>query len=239
MSEGDFIKTLVVVSHPDISNSQTESFLKKGSEQVDVIWHHVESLKGIDVDFERKLLASCQRIVFQFPLYWYSALAGLKDWIDKVFSRNYVYGDGQYHLADKEFGLVVTTGLAKKDFQIGGIESMTMDQLMAPYRAFAARAHMKILPLFLVDQFWYKTEHQQQQLLIDYQRYLNQDFPDSLVNRQAWFKERLEEFVAGLGESDKHVGGLILDTFVQQMDELDQLGDTLKMIKDGEDDGLE
>lgn len=213
--------------------------MKKGSEQVDVIWHHVESLKGIDVDFERKLIGSCDRIVFQFPLYWYSAPAGLKNWIDKVFSRNYVYGDGQFNLEGKEFGLVVTTGLAKKDFQVGGIESMTMDQLMAPYRAFAHRAHMKILPLFLVDQFWYKSDSQQQQLLIDYQRYLSQDFPDSLANRQIWFKERLEKFIAGLNEDNVRSGQLILDTFQQQIDELDQLNDTLKMIKEGEDDSLE
>lgn len=239
ISEGDLIKTLVVVSHPDINNSQTETFLKQGSQHADAIWHHVESLKSIDVDLEKKLLSSADRIIFQFPLYWYSAPSGLKHWIDTVLSRNFVYGDGQYHLADKEFGLVVTTGLAQKDFQIGGAELMTLDQLMAPYRALALKAHMKIMPLFLVDQFWYKTESQQQQLLIDYQRYLSQKAPDSLANRQAWFNEKLAKFVDELNDDDKTAGKLILDTYQQQIDELEQVSDTLKMIKEGEDDSLE
>ncbi|WP_291469393.1 NAD(P)H-dependent oxidoreductase [Companilactobacillus sp.] len=229
----------MVVSHPEISGSQTQQFLKKGSESTDAIWHHIEGLKSIEVDLERQLLESADRIIFQFPLYWYSAPAGLKEWLDKVMSRNFVYGDGQFHLEDKEFGLVVTTGLPEKDFQVGGAENMTLDQLLSPYRAFASRAHMKVLPMFLVDQFWYKTEHQQMQLLIDYQRYISQKFPDSLKNRQSWFSEHLAKFVEGLNKNEKPTGNLILDTFQQQIDDLDQLNDTLQMIKEGEDDNLE
>ncbi len=237
--EGDHIKTLVVVSHPDINNSQTEQFLKKGSEDTDAIWHHVENIKKIDVELERHLLTSADRIIFQFPIYWYAAPAGLKHWLDIVMSRNFVYGDGQYHLAGKEFGIVVTTGLPSKDFQIGAAEDITIDGILAPYRAFARRSHMKALPYFTVDQFWYKTEAQQMQLLIDYQRYLSQQFPDSLVNRQAWFAEKLQAFVKRLPTNDQTSGKLIEETFLQQIEDLEQLNDTLKMIKEGEDDGLE
>lgn len=228
-----------MVSHPEINNSQTQQFLKQGAKQVDAIWHHVEELDSVDVQQERQLLESVDRIIFQFPLYWYTAPSGLKHWLDTVMSQNYVYGDGQFHLQDKEFGLVVTTGLPEKSFQIGGSENVTLDQLMTPYRAFAHRARMKILPMFLVDQFWYKTDKQQMQLLIDYQRYLSQQFPDSLNNRQEWFKEKLSQFVKNLDEADQTNGKLILDTFEQQIEDLDQVNDTLKMIKEGEDDSLE
>lgn len=228
-----------MVSHPEINNSQTQQFLKQGAEQAGAIWHHVEALDSIDVSAERQLLQAADRIIFQFPLYWYSAPAGLKHWLDTVMSQNYVYGDGQFHLRDKEFGLVVTTGLPEKSFQVGGAEDVTLDQLMTPYRTFAHRARMQILPMFLVDQFWYKTEKQQMQLLIDYQRYLSQLFPDSLNNRQEWFKEKLNQFVQGLDEADQTNGKLVLETFEQQIEDLDQVNDTLKMIKEGEDDSLE
>ncbi|WP_417924664.1 NAD(P)H-dependent oxidoreductase [Companilactobacillus ginsenosidimutans] len=229
----------MVVSHPDISNSQTQQFLKKGSELTDAIWHHVEGLKSIEVDLERKLLESADRVIFQFPLYWYAAPAGFKKWLDTVMSRNFVYGDGQFHLEGKELGIVVTTGLPAKDFKIGGIEDITLDDVLAPYRAFARRSHMKVLPYLLVDQYWYKTENQQMQLLMDYQRYLSQDYPDSLNNRQAWFEKRLKSFVDNLPEDSQTSGKLILDTYQQQIENLDQLNDTLKMIKEGEDDSLE
>ncbi|WP_338025903.1 NAD(P)H-dependent oxidoreductase [Companilactobacillus versmoldensis] len=238
-NEGDHIKTLVVVSHPDIANSQTQQFLKKGAEFMNAEWHHVEAHDKIAIEHERELLQSADRIIFQFPLYWYAAPSGLKQWIDTVMSQNFVYGDQQFHLADKEFGIVVTTGMPEKEFQIGGLENITIDQILAPYRALAHRAKMKVLPYFLVDQFWYKTENQQMQLLIDYQRYLDQPQPDSLTNRQEWFKNNLAKFVENLSVNDQTTGNLIADTFEQQIEQLDQLNDTLKMIKQGEDDNLE
>ena len=232
------IKTLIIVSHPEINDSQTQQFLKKGAELTDAIWHHVESLQSIEVNLERELLQSADRIIFQFPLYWYSAPSGLKHWLDTVMSQNFVYGDGQFHLEDKQFGLVVTTGLPQKDFQIGANEDITLDQVLTPYRAFAHRAKMEVLPTFLVDQFWYQTENQQMQLLIDYQRYLSQPYPDSLRNRSEWFETQLQDFVGKLGENDKTAGNLILETYRQQIENLDQLNDTLKLIKKAEDDNL-
>ncbi|MQS90242.1 NAD(P)H-dependent oxidoreductase [Companilactobacillus mishanensis] len=234
------IKTLIVVSHPEINNSQTEEFLQQAAKAMeDVTWHHVESLEKIDVDAEHKLLKQADRIIFQFPLYWYSAPAGLKHWIDTVMGRNFVYGDEQYNLEDKEFGLVVTTGMPLKDFQVGGSEGMSLDQIMTPYRAFAKRAKMIIMPIFTVAQFWYQTEPQQMKLLIDYQRYINQKYPDSLNNRQDWFEHELTKFVSRLSDEDERNANLVLETFREQIEDLDQLNDTLKMIKKGEDDNLE
>ena len=234
--EVQIIKTLIIVSHPEIDNSQTQQFLKKGSEDVQAIWHHVESLDEIDVDAEQELLKSADRIVFQFPLYWYAAPYGLKKWEDEVLTRNFIYGDGTFPLQDKEFGLVVTTGMPLKDFQHGATENITLDEAMAPYRAIANLAKMQILPLFSVPQFWYMSEDEQMQLLIDYQRYLSQTMPDSLANREEWFDKHLKKFVEGLKDEDQFTGNLILDTFENNRDDLDQLSDTLKMIKNGDDD---
>ena len=98
------LKTLVVVSHPEINNSQTQQFLLQGARLQDVTWHHVEELAEIDVEKEQALLKEHDRIIFQFPLYWYAAPEGLKHWEDNVLTRNFVYGDGDDNLAEKEIG---------------------------------------------------------------------------------------------------------------------------------------
>ncbi|WP_334329927.1 NAD(P)H-dependent oxidoreductase [Companilactobacillus sp. HBUAS59699] len=229
------IKTLVIVSHPEIDNSQTQQFLKKGADDIQATWHHVEELDKIDIQKEQGLLRQADRVIFQFPLYWYAAPFGLKKWEDEVLTRNFIYGDKTFPLEDKEFGLIVTTGMPLKDFQKGATENITLDEAMAPYRAIAHLGRMKIMPLFSVPQFWYMSEEEQMQLLIDYQRYLSQPFPDSLVNREEWFEKHLHQFVSELGPKDQFTGNLILDTFIQNKENLEQVSDTLKMIKEGED----
>lgn len=230
------LKTLVVVSHPEINNSQTQQFLMQGAKMLDVVWHHVEGLEEIDVDKEQKLLMEADRIIFQFPLYWYAAPAGLKDWEDKVLTRNFIYGDGNDNLMDKEFGIVVTTGMPLKDFQRGGSENITIDQIMAPLRAIADRAKMRVLPVFTIAQFQYLKENQQMQLLIDYQRYLTQKYPNSLKHRQEWFIREFSDRFKNFDETNYSECETILDTFIQQKEDLEQLRSTIDLIKQGEED---
>lgn len=229
------LKTLIVVSHPKINDSQTQQFLLEGAKLQDVTWHHVEELSEIDVDKEQKLLMDHDRIIFQFPLYWYAAPAGLKDWEDQVLTRNFVYGDGDDNLSDKEFGIVVSTGMPLKEFQRGGSENITIDSIMAPYRAIADRAKMQILPTFVISQFQYLDDAQQMQTLIDYQRYLTQDYPDTLANRQAWFEREFTDRFKNFNGTTCTECETILNTFIQRREDVEQLKSTINLIKQGED----
>jgi len=228
------LKTLIVVSHPEINNSQTQQFLLQGSKLIDVTWHQVEALKEIDVDKEQRLLMEADRIIFQFPMYWYAAPSGLKLWEDKVLTRNFVYGDGNDNLLDKEFGIVVSTGMPLNDFQRGGRENITIDEILAPYRAISDRAKMKILPAFKIGQFQYLNENDQMQLLIDYQRYLTQKYPDTLQNREEWFEREFTDRIKNLSETNCTECETILNTFIQQKENIDQLKSTINLIKQGE-----
>ncbi|APU71734.1 NADPH-quinone reductase (modulator of drug activity B) [Companilactobacillus crustorum] len=229
------LKTLVVVSHPKINDSQTQQFLLQGAKLQDVTWHHVEELKEIDVEKEQALLMENDRIIFQFPLYWYAAPAGLKDWEDQVLTRNFVYGDGDDNLSDKEFGIVVSTGMPLKEFQRGGSENVTIDEIMAPYFAIAQRGKMKILPVFTIAQFQYLNEQKQMRLLIDYQRYLTQTYPDSLTNRQEWFEREFADRFKNFDGTNCTECETVLDTFIQRKEDINQLKSTIGLIKQGED----
>ena len=77
------MKTLVIVAHPQLANSSTESFLKAAADdENNVMWHELKT--PFDISQELELLKSATRIIFQFPLYWYSAPAILKQWLDEI-----------------------------------------------------------------------------------------------------------------------------------------------------------
>ncbi|MFD1454650.1 NAD(P)H-dependent oxidoreductase [Levilactobacillus lanxiensis] len=229
--------TLVLVSHPHLADSTSQQFLKASlPANEDIIWEHIESQPTLDVAKEQDQLRHADRIILQFPLYWYAAPAGLKQWEDTVLTRTFVYGDHRYPLADKELGIVVTTGMPGKAFQRGGAEQITLDAALAPLAAVAERAKMTWLPIFAIHQFAYLEEPEKLQLVVDYQRYLTQEQPDSLGDRQAWFAQRLPEMIKQLPPEQQATGRLIEAEFSQQKDDIDALADTLSLIKEQEDD---
>ncbi|NLR32359.1 NAD(P)H-dependent oxidoreductase [Levilactobacillus tujiorum] len=228
--------TLVLVSHPQLADSTSQQFLKESLPSTGVKWEHIEGQQALDVDQEQAQLRQADRIIFQFPLYWYAAPAGLKTWEDTVLTRTFVYGDHRYPLAGKELGIVVTTGMPQQAFQRGGAEGLTLDAVLAPLAALAHRARMTWLPVFPIYQFGYLEEPEKLQLVIDYQRYLTQRQPDSLANRQDWFAQQLPGMVAHLPAEQQATGKLIASVFDQNREQLDQLTDTLAMIKEQEDD---
>ena len=181
-------------------------------------------------------MRQADRIILQFPLYWYAAPAGLKQWEDTVLTRTFVYGDHRYPLAGKELGIVVTTGMPAKAFQRGGAEQITLDAALAPLAAVANRAKMKWLPTFAIHQFAYLDEPAKLQLVVDYQRYLTQTQPDNLQNKQAWFAQHLPAMIERLPLEQQQAGQLILTAFEQQQTDLEALTDTLGLIKEQEDD---
>ena len=76
------MKTLVLVSHPEYDNSMTEAFLKQSQSNIDsvdwVVLDQIQNQFTFDKDAEQKRLKQYDRILFQFPMYWYSAPALMK-----------------------------------------------------------------------------------------------------------------------------------------------------------------
>lgn len=121
-------KTLVILAHDDIDNSLLNSRFKKELEnEENIIYKDLNSIYPtyqIDVKKEQDTLCDVSKIVFQFPMYWYSLPSALKNWIDKVFSYGFAYivdEKGEFvplALKNKEFQVIVTMG-AKEDSFIG------------------------------------------------------------------------------------------------------------------------
>ena len=192
-----YMKTLVIISHPSILESSSQQFLLSViPENEGVTVHHLEEVYPdgkIDVDKEHRLLEEHDRIIFQFPFYWYSSPAFLKHWQDEVLTDGFAHGKQGDKLAGKEFGLVFMIGVHEREYQAGGRELYSISELMKPFQAMAHKTGMVYLAPFTVFQFAYMTDEEKMELLINYQQYLTNSNDDSLEAKEAWIIKQLQK----------------------------------------------
>lgn len=190
------MKTLVIISHPELDESSSQQFLVQSfPESENVTLHHLEKTYPdgkIDKKREQALLKAHDRILFQFPFYWYSSPPLLKHWQDEVLEEHFAFGHRGHHLIGKEFGLVLVIGVGEKEYQTGGQEGFSISELTKPYQAIAKKTGMNYLKPLEIFQFPYMTEDEKMKLLIRYQQWLTIDRPDSLRSREEWVIQELE-----------------------------------------------
>lgn len=227
------MKTLVIISHPEITESGSQQFLLSSMTDNDrVKVHHLEGLYPdgkIDVPAEQQLLKQYDRIVFQFPFYWYSSPPMLKQWQDEVLTDGFAYGKNGHQLKGKEFGLVLSIGVRESEYQAGGREAFSVHELTKPFQAMAFKTGMTYLKSFLIYQFTYMTESQKMTLLIDYQQFLTRAADDSLLTRENWLIDQLlNTDKETLAPGDE----LLLQHAIDAIEENRDTIDGLKMVLD-------
>lgn len=193
------MKTLIIVSHPNVDESSSQQFLIHSlpeDESSDITLHILEQTYPdgiIDIETEQNLLKEHDRIIFQFPFYWYSSPPLLKKWLDEVLTDHFAYGYRGNRLHGKEFGLVLVIGLPEKEYQTGGQEGFSISELTKPYQAMAHKTGMTYLKPLTVFQFPYQTEKEKMSLLVQYQQYLSLTHPISLKRKEEWILNALEK----------------------------------------------
>jgi len=189
------MKTLLIISHPSILESSSQQFLLSAvpqNEQVTV--NHLEAAYPdgkIDVEREQQLLKDHDRVIFQFPFYWYSSPAFLKQWQDEVLTEGFAHGGAQGELAGKEFGLIFMLGVHEREYQAGGRELYTISELTKPFQAMAHKTGMVYLKPLTVFQFAYMTDEEKMDLFIEYQQMLTNKNDDSLASKEEWIVNQL------------------------------------------------
>jgi len=225
------MQTLIIVAHPQLAESSTQQFLRRGAELVAATWHPLT--QNFTIAAEQSQLQAAQRIIWQFPLYWYSAPAMLKAWQDQVLTSKFAIQ--QQALAGKELGLVVTTNTPARDYQSGAAEQFTFAELLRPYQALADKSGLHWLPPFIVHQFSYQTDIQQQQLLIAYQQYLTLAQPATFAERQQWFEQRLQQMIAQAPAAQRTQLELMQNELINKRDDLAELRWTVEQMREADD----
>lgn len=146
-------RTLLVLAHPDLATSRINAALATAARNIaSMTVHdlHAAYPDGrIDVPREQALLLQHDRIVLQYPTYWYATPALLKHWLDSVLQRGFAYGGGQA-LHGKTLQIATSTGGPESSYQPNGHNRYTIEQLLLPMRATANLCGMRYATPFVV-----------------------------------------------------------------------------------------
>ncbi|MBA4752218.1 MAG: NAD(P)H-dependent oxidoreductase [Sphingopyxis sp.] len=143
-------KTLILMFHPDPEKSVANAALARaaaevdGVEVVDMAAAYPDRRIDLMTDgaVEAQRLLSADRIVFQFPVQWYSVPSLMKDWIDAVFTRiYYVFAESEGdRLEGTPLMIAATAGNTPENYQPGGGVAISLEEIFTPLRATAVRA---------------------------------------------------------------------------------------------------
>lgn len=191
----------------------------------DIVWHPIANGE-VNIDKESELLFQFERIVLQFPLYWYSAPASLWRWLDEVWVRGVVYDERGGLLAGKTLGLVVNYGQSPQSFGLAGQNGISITDTLKPFVGIANRTGMTLLPPIVVPQFERMTDDARAGLMVRYQQYLTLMHPQSREEQARWFARQLRE-----RQQD-----IFADALTDQEDDLLRLRQTVAELREGEED---
>lgn len=132
------MKTIVVVGHPDLSQSKVSRRWVEALrpyEGEDLRIHILSDVVGADGRFdlekEQKLLEAYDRIILQFPLYWYMVPSVMKEWMDTVWAEGWCYGDGGVHMEGKLLEVAVSCGAPEFVFDEAKPGNISLETYMA------------------------------------------------------------------------------------------------------------
>jgi putative NADPH-quinone reductase len=147
-------RTLIVVAHPDIAHSTVHATWLRAQRHAGIADVHeiVPAYPDgvIDVRNEQRLVEAHPRIILQFPIFWYSVPAVLKNWMDQVLSHGWAYGSGGDAFKGKELGLAYSTGTAAEAYQAGGRNRFSMSELTKPLELTTIFIKARFLPSFVL-----------------------------------------------------------------------------------------
>ena len=133
------MKTLVIVIHPDMGISQiNKRWLQELHQFPDKYTVH-DLYKTypdgkFDIEREQELIGSHDKIIFQFPFYWFSSPPFLKKWFDEVLLYGWAYGSKSgYKVGGKKVTLAISAGISEGDFSATGRYKYTMRELLRPF----------------------------------------------------------------------------------------------------------
>lgn len=104
----------------------------------------------IDVEAEQQRLLDHAAVVLQFPMFWYSTPALLKEWLDLVFLHGFAYGEGGTRLVGKTLLVATSTGGQSQAYGPRGGNRFTIEELLRPLEQTAFLCGMAWADPFIV-----------------------------------------------------------------------------------------
>lgn len=135
-SSGGEASVLLVFAHPALERSRANLALSRVAETTPGVTFHdlYETYPDyvIDVEAEQNRLLAHDIIGLQFPMYWYSTPALMKEWLDLVWLHGFAYGKGGDKLVGKRLFVACTTGGPAEAYHKRGYNRFTMEEFLRP-----------------------------------------------------------------------------------------------------------
>ncbi|MEM0967327.1 MAG: NAD(P)H-dependent oxidoreductase [Verrucomicrobiota bacterium] len=157
-----------IVFHPDLPGSRVNRIWKEQLEASGKIttsrdmYGEYPDFK-IDVKHEQKLLEEHDRIVFQFPFYWYSSPPLMKKWLDDVLTYGFAYGRKGNRLRGKDMQLILSAGGQGKYYNGFDIYATIYD-LLRPFQLTANLCQMN----YMVPVWMYQADSVPEETIREY-----------------------------------------------------------------------
>lgn len=145
------MKVLHLAFHPDMGKSRVNKIWAAAARAAGFTMRELYPLYPdfrINAAAEQALIEAHDRIVLQFPFYWYSTPPLLKQWLDDVLAFGFAYGPGTLKTEGKEMLLCVTVGGPADAYLPGGYNNFTVPELLRPLQQTAFLCKMKYLTPF-------------------------------------------------------------------------------------------
>lgn len=136
---------LIISGHPDMRSSLANRTILEELQKTDLPCDIRRlDLSGFDLDVEeeQKHLKEAKVVVFQFPFYWYSCTALLRNWMEKVLTHGFAYGTSGKALEGKKFILSFTIGGGKEDYTHEGQHRHPIEEFLYTFQQTAALCSM-------------------------------------------------------------------------------------------------
>jgi NAD(P)H dehydrogenase (quinone) len=150
-----------------------------------------------DIQQELDKLLWADLLILNFPIYWFSAPAMLKGWIDRVLVSGICYGGKRFYdqggLAGKKALVTVTLGGREHMFGERAIHGPLEDMLRPILRGTLAYVGLQVLPPFVAWHVPYISAEARQEFLVSYAQrlqHLSDDVPLEFP-RLAQFDDKL------------------------------------------------
>lgn len=145
-------RILLLFAHPSLGRSQVNSPMFELANSLDYVTaidlYAQYPRFNINIDQEQKQLVEHDIIIFQFPFYWYSTPAILKEWQDLVLEYGFAYGENGTALHGKTFICALTAGGKEAAYHATGYNHFTVRELLQPLEQTANLTGMRYLPPF-------------------------------------------------------------------------------------------
>ena len=130
----------MILAHPKIEESIGNKIISNKLAENNTEIRHLDKLYPdfkIDIKAEQEALLKADTIIFQYPLFWYSTPAILKEWIDQVIQYGFAFGKDSYNLEGKKMIVSFTIGSPIKDYP-----KETIQKIVFPFQGLAGYCKM-------------------------------------------------------------------------------------------------